>query len=159
MNKSTRDIFENLRGDWILNRTIEDLNLNEINTAIGMASFSHSDVDDINSLQYNETGKLLLKERGKSISFTRKYIYKIVEDRINIILDDGVTKGELFQTIMFENDENELKGSEHICKLDRHNGKYFFVDDINFYIEYTINGPKINLLIKTDYRKKNNVYC
>jgi hypothetical protein len=154
MNKSTRDIFENLRGNWILNRTIEDLYLNKISTAIGVASFSQSDLDDINSLQYNETGKLLLKDTRKSINFTRKYIYKIVEDRIDIILDDGLTKGKLFQTLMFENDKNELKGSEHICKLDIHNGRYFFIDNINFYIEYTINGPKTNLLIKTDYSKK-----
>lgn len=153
MNKRTRDIFENLRGDWILNRTIEDLKLNEINTASGKASFQ-SNFDDIDFLYYKEIGKLLLEKGGKSINFTRKYIYKIVEDRIDIILDDGVTKGKLFQTLIFENDKDELNGSEHICKLDRHNGRYFFIDENNFYIEFTIKGPKTNLLIRTNYSKE-----
>lgn len=153
MNKRTRDIFENLRGDWILNRTIEDLKFNEINTASGKASFQ-SNFDDIDFLYYKEIGKLLLEKGGKSINFTRKYIYKIVEDRIDIILDDGVTKGKLFQTLIFENDKDELNGSEHICKLDRHNGRYFFIDENNFYIEFTIKGPQTNLLIRTNYSKE-----
>ncbi len=156
MNKRARDIFENLRGDWILNRAIEDSNLNEINTASGIASFSQSNLDEIDSLYYIETGKLLLKGEIKSINFTRKYIYKVIDNQINIILDDGVTKGGLFQTLVFENDEDGLKGSEHICKLDRHNGRYIFIDEFNFHIEYTINGPKTNLLIRTDYSKINN---
>ncbi|WP_027003090.1 DUF6314 family protein [Hugenholtzia roseola] len=156
MDKRARNIFENLKGDWTLNRIIKDLNLNEINTASGVASFSQSSLDEIDSLYYVENGKLLLKKINKLINFTREYIYKIVDNQIDIILNDGVTKGNLFQTLIFENNEHELKGSEHICKLDRHNGKYYFIDKFNFYIEYTVNGPKTNLLIRTNYSKINN---
>jgi hypothetical protein len=153
INKNiVKKIFENLKGDWIIKRVINDLNLNKSNYANGIVSFTQSN-NEIDSLNYIENGKLLLNEGNKSINFTRKYIYKIEENRINIILDDGVTKGELFQSHFFENNEDVLKGSEHICKLDKHNGTYIFIDESNFYIEYTVNGPKTNLFIKTEYSK------
>ncbi len=155
-----RNIFENLKGDWIIKRVINDLNLNKSNYANGIASFTQSN-HEIDSLNYIENGKLFLSEDNKPINFTRKYIYKIEDDIINIILDDGVTKGKLFQSLIFNTDEHMLKGSEHICKLDKHNGSYFFIDETNFYIEYTINGPTTNLFIRTDYIRNNieNVYC
>lgn len=40
----------------------------------------------------------------------------MLDNRIDIILDDGVTKGQLFQSLFFENDDEVLKGTEHICK-------------------------------------------
>jgi hypothetical protein len=147
-----RNIFENLKGNWNIKRVINDLNLNKSNFANGIASFTQSKFD-IDSLNYIENGKLVLSEENKTINFTRKYIYRIEDNIINIILDDGLTKGKLFQSLISNNDECVLKGSEHICKLDRHNGSYFFIDETNFYIEYTINGPTTNMLIRTDYIK------
>ena len=147
-----KKVFENFKGDWIIKRLIKDLHLNKSSQANGIASFTQSN-SEIDCLNYIENGKLLLSEENKSINFTRKYIYKIADIRIDIILDDGVTKGELFQSLFFENDEEIVKGSEHICKLDKHNGTYTFIDENNFNIEYTVNGPKTNLLIRTEYSK------
>lgn len=147
-----KKIFENFKGNWIIKRLINDLHLNKSNYANGIASFTQSN-NEIDCLNYIENGKLLLNEGNRSINFTRKYIYKIADNRIDIILDDGVTKGKLFQSLFFENDDEVLKGTEHICKLDKHNGTYIFIDEDNFYIEYTVNGPKINLFIRTEYSK------
>ena len=155
MSHKIRTIFENLRGNWVFDKIIEDLNLQEVNTASGVASFSQLDPDNIDTLSFSESGKLLLKDDATPLNFTRKYIYKIVGNQIDIILDDGVTKGELFQTLIVEENEDVIMGSEHICKLDKHNGKYFFEDNSNFSTEYTVQGNKTNLRIKTTYRKIN----
>lgn len=153
--KDLKDLFDNLIGEWSLNRTIEHVDLYKVETATGIASFTRKEPDESDCLYYEEKGALSLKESEKPINFRRKYIYRIIGDRLDLILDDGATKGQLFQTLTPQEDKSELKGSEHLCRLDRHNGKHYFQDAFHFYTEYTVEGPKTNLLIKTHFRKVN----
>lgn len=111
------------------------------------------DKTDYNSLHYEETGVLCLSNSSKKINFTRKYIYQLKDDTIHILLNDGVTKGELFQSLIPLDDGNSFVGTEHICRLDVHNGKYFFKNEFSFDTEYTVKGLDSNLEIKSIYSK------
>lgn len=152
MSKDLRDIFENLTGKWTLNRVIYHLDINVSETALGTASFSKIDFDKSNSLHYEETGILLLQQGIRKINFNRKYIYQLNAESIDIILDDGVTKGQLFQTLTPQENGKDLKGTEHSCRLDKHNGKHFFENEFSFHTEYTITGPAGLKTLPNNYR-------
>ncbi len=146
-------IFKSLSGKWTLNRTIYHIGINQIDKASGIASFTKSNSDEPNSLFYDEIGKLSLHTGSKKINFNRKYKYQLNKDSIEIYLNDGVTKGNLFQTLTPTKNKIDLLGTEHVCNLDKHNGKHIFKDEFSFYTEYTVKGPKTDLQIKTYYDK------
>ena len=154
MKKDLKDIFENLTGNWTLKRTINHVDSDLIDKAIGTATFSRSDLNQPNSLYYKETGKLYLQKGAKEINFRREYIYTLNKESIEIILNDGVTKGQLFQTLSPQESNLGLKGSEHICRLDKHNGAHFFETETSFRTEYSVTGPNTNLRIETNYEKR-----
>lgn len=147
-----KEIFKNLEGHWSLNREIVDIMANSLTHAMGKVVFIKGKEMDSNILNYVETGVLLINE-SKKINFTKKYIYQLTNDAIHIILDDGVTKGELFQTLIHLGDTCSFVGTEHICKNDKHNGKYHFTNEHEFSIEYVVKGPNMNFQIKSIYTR------
>lgn len=154
--KSIKEIFNGLEGNWLFDRKIKNLTTNTLDFANGKASFTFLDKNDYNSLYYEETGVLSLSSSSKKINFTRKYIYQLKDDTIDILLNDGVTKGELFQSLIPLDDGNSFVGTEHVCRLDLHNGKYFFKNESSFDTEYTVKGSNSNLEIKSVYTKIEN---
>ncbi|WP_291724989.1 DUF6314 family protein [Bernardetia sp.] len=147
-----KEIFDNLVGNWSFERKIYDRKTQNLDTARGNASFVVSKAET-NKLFYQEKGILLLAKSSKQINFQRKYVYFLENNAIHIFLDDGVTKGKLFQTLIPLESENSFIGTEHICRLDRHNGKYFFKDKSSFTTEYTITGKDSNIEIQSIYLK------
>lgn len=145
------EIFNNLEGKWALNREITDSKKNAVYLAQGMAIFKKNLKPEI--LYYVENGHVQIKESSNPLKFSRKYIYKLNQDSIDIYLDDGPTKGKLFQRIEINNLNENFIGSEHLCRLDKHNGTYHFIDEFNFRIKYTVVGPNTNLFIKTIFSK------
>lgn len=153
MEKRLGDVFKKLEGDWIFSRTILNLSDNETRIAEGLAKFFKKNGNDYFTLNYEEFGELSIQRSEKKIKFKRKYIYKLKEGSIDIILDDGVTRGELFQTLHPDDNLSEFNGTEHVCRLDKHNGRHTIYDDFSFSTEYTVKGPDSNLIIKTDFKK------
>ena len=153
MNQNLKTIFNNLAGNWSFYRKIHNLKTDEINQAIGNASFLFMDKQDLNSLYYEENGTVTLAQNSKTLHFNRKYIYKFEDDTIHIFLNDGVTKGKLFQSLIPSKNENSFTGTEHICRLDKHNGSYFFENEYSFRTKYSIIGVNTNLEIESVYRK------
>ena len=151
--RSLENIFESLVGAWSLDRTIIHIELDQIDTAKGIAVFLKGTPTHPDTLFYEENGQLTLDKAAKAINFKRKYIYKMRAESIDIILNDGVTKGTLFQTLTPQQGNVELTGSEHLCRLDKHSGKHFFQNEHNFETEYTVLGPNTNLFIKTCYQR------
>ncbi|MGB0868894.1 MAG: DUF6314 family protein [Flavobacteriales bacterium] len=152
MIKNQKTIFENLKGVWSFNREIIDLNSNEINKATGKVIFTQINA---NKLHYLEEGQLLIVRNDAKLNFKREYLYELKEEQIHIILNDGLTKGDLFQKL-FLSENNNMLGTEHMCNLDSHNGRYHFTNKHEFYTEFTIVGPKVNQVIKTTFSKSNN---
>jgi len=151
------EIFQSLKGNWSFIREITDLKTDITEHAKGKAAFIIS--NNPNVLHYQEQGELTLRANAKKIKFSRKYIYQLKSDSIDIILDDGVTKGKLFQTLTRQEDDDSFVGSEHSCRLDKHNGSHHFDHDSAFHTTYTVIGPNSDLLITTHYikQKENNV--
>lgn len=153
MTQNLKEIFNNLAGNWSFHRKINDLKANEINKATGNASFSFMDKTDFNTLYYEENGIIALSQTSKSLNFHRKYIYKFQDDAIHIFLNDGVTKGKLFQSLIPSENKNSFTGTEHICRLDKHNGSYFFENEHFFRTKYSVIGTNTNLKIESVYQK------
>ncbi len=149
MESDIKKIFSNLEGDWKLSREIINNNENHTLNAKGIACF----IRDLETFFYEEKGEVLLNDNSKRIKFNRKYIYKLCGEYIDIILNDGLTKGELFQRLYFSDVTSEFEGSEHICRLDKHNGKHIFIDDFSFKTRYTVKGPNTDLIIETLFIK------
>lgn len=154
--KSIKEIFNSLEGNWLFDREIKNLTNDTLDFANGKASFIFLEKTDYNSLYYEETGILSLSNSSKKINFTRKYIYQLKDDTIHILLNDGVTKGDLFQSLIPLNNGCDFIGTEHICRTDIHNGNYFFENEFTFYTEYSIKGSNSDLEIKSTYSKIEN---
>ncbi|MBN2790714.1 MAG: hypothetical protein JXR69_11035 [Candidatus Delongbacteria bacterium] len=146
-----KDIFENLEGSWTLNREFVDLDTGVKHSASGNAVFKKNKA---NILAYEETGVLSLPENSANLNFTRKYLYELKDNAIHIILDDGINRGDLFQKLIPTEDERVFKGTEHLCVNDTYNGTYHFINENEFSIEIIKKGPRMNVEIKTSYRKK-----
>ena len=100
MHKNIKDIFESLESNWELTREFLNLETNTKTFATGFASFTKLNKLDQNLLSYEEKGTLTLADNSTKIKFTRKYIYQLKDNKINIILNDGINKGQLFQTLI-----------------------------------------------------------
>lgn len=153
MLKDINQIFTSLNGEWKLERQIVDVNTKASHQATGIARFTWANPTEKTTYAYKETGKLELEHGGHSIQFNRRYIYQLKEDAIHIILDDGVTKGKLFQTLIPQKTDCGFVGSEHVCRADKHNGEYQFINENSFKTAFTIKGPKNHVQIKTTFTK------
>ncbi len=153
MITNTQAIFGHLIGNWTFERQIHDQNLGAIHQAIGRVTFCTIENQNPNTLLYNEEGTVTMGNDKAKANFKREYIYQLFNDEIHIILNDGVTKGQLFQTLIPSRNEDHFIGTEHICKLDRHNGKYAFLSPSAFRTEFTVIGPNTNLRIESEFKK------
>jgi len=158
MENALLKIFKNLEGDWILNRKIYDAVRDKVEYATGEATF-RSDINlnmDGNILAYEELGILKLSKTKKSLKFKRSYIYKYLNEEIEIYLNDGLTKGTLFQKLLKREGEDQCSfvGTEHLCRLDRHNGGYYFKNAEEFETYFSIVGENKKIEIETSFKKK-----
>lgn len=156
MKKELFEIFKNLEGEWSFNRKIYDAINDNNDFASGITVFSFNKYDtNKNILNYEETGILQLSQANKQLNFKRKYVYKYHNEEIEIYLDDGLTKGKLFQKLISKNNQKECSfvGTEHICRLDKHNGQYNFKNNHEFETFFTIEGEHKRIEIATSFKK------
>ena len=153
MITDTQEIFGHLIGNWTFERQIHDQNLGAVHQATGRVTFSTLENQDPNALLYSEEGIVTMADDKAKANFKREYIYQLFNDEIHIMLNDGVTKGQLFQTLIPSGNEDHFIGTEHICRLDRHNGKYAFISPSAFLTEFTVIGPDTNLRIESAFKK------
>ena len=146
------NIFDTLEGQWQLRRTIVDRFAGDTNHAHGTASFVRGAA--AHQLIYTETGIVQLVATGKELRFQRSYIYKLEHDQLVIYLNDGVTKGKVFQALTPLDDSCQFKGEDHLCRSDVHSGHYRFVSATEFEIEQVVKGPGTGLLITSRFLKR-----
>ncbi|MCK4979069.1 MAG: hypothetical protein KAS62_01675 [Candidatus Delongbacteria bacterium] len=148
-------MFKSLESDWELTREFLNLETNTKDFATGNALFTKLNKIDQNLLSYEESGTLTLTDNSTKINFNRKYIYELKDNKINIILNDGINKGQLFQTLIPTDNGCSFVGTEHICINDKYNGKYIFINKNEFSIEIIKKGPRSNLRIMTRFNRRN----
>src|SRR5260221_9978398 len=130
-------IFSNLIGSWKFHRII--LNEGEVN---GIAHFKKMDPF---SLHYREEGELVL--RNQSFNVYRDYLYKFQDQTISVFFQESPPR--LFHDLEFISDRT-AKGS-HLCGKDTYDAIYEFLSPSSFKINYSIQGPKKNQLIRTNF--------
>lgn len=148
MISKARSKFNSLEGKWIFTRVIDDKITNNRNTANGEAIFIKLEND---TYQYNESGILELNFRY--YPFTRSYIYSFINEGVDIIFNDGLSKGQIFNRLDFNVDIDNCSDS-HICNLDKHFSEYQFISDFEFEIKHTVVGPVVNYISFTSFTKK-----
>lgn len=157
MERPLLKIFRNLEGQWLISRRINDAVNGKTEFAEGTAVFRSKPGVQVEGeiLEYEETGVLTLTDANKQVNFRRNYIYKYADEIIEIYLDDGVTKGKLFQRLLQAGDADQcaFTGTEHICRTDKHYGSYNFINESAFETSFTIEGTNKSISITTVYKK------
>ncbi len=137
--------FNNLAGNWLLKRTI-----NQSAHVTGTAKFT-SDSEHAHHLLYSEEGELLLDNATQPIHSFNEYIYALVKDELNIFTACGSQPKELLHTLRFTHDNNNdpaIAYGYHLCGSDHYFGKYI-LDNKTIKIRYEITGPAKIFLIET----------
>jgi len=156
MQSAAQHIFNHLTGSWHFQRKIKDIYKATTVHAQGKANFYVISSDEPKRLQYEERGKLFLPKKLQPVSFTRRYVYELIGDIIHIWLDDGMTSGDLFQSLIPQEKIGHFIGTAHLCRLDIHKGKYFFSSESSFDIAYEIEGPQTHLEILSNFVRLSN---
>ncbi len=146
-------IFQNLEGTWRFARTLSDQANDMFFTAGGQAVFEKMDSEQ-NQLYYREMGVLNLSGKQKEVSFYRKYIFRLTDEMIQVLFDDGASKGKLYQALLPKQEKGQFVGTEHLCVDDTYTGLYSFPNENEFSVVYMVQGPNKNLEIKTIYKKQ-----
>lgn len=152
------NIFKRFKGNWIVNRSINDKLKNNITSLNGIAWFRHS-YKDLNLLKYRE--EVLFKD---TIPLFREYIYYYDKkhNEIKVFFNEGDNESNfdsienlrLFVKLENRNNNYLTLDANHICKLDNYKADYKFINQILFRIEYSVIGPNKNYHMISDYIKK-----
>jgi hypothetical protein len=144
-------LYNRLKGYWLFQRMITDHALSVTITADGTADF-HPDKTQSHILHYTEQGQMTLPGQNDPQDFSRCYDYLFYPDKIEILFADGISVGQLFQTLKIT-DTEKIKISEdsHLCGADLYKGIYDFTLEDRFSIIYHVIGPRKNYTMETVY--------
>ncbi len=147
---NTAKIFKNLRGNWTIERTID--NQGRMN---GIAWFRNSN-NEQNTLHYREEGVFTLNS-GRSCNIYREYVYRFQNNNISAYFVENGKTDRLFHILEF--DSPALTGStmkakaKHICRCDTYDVIYEFYSDNAFNIIYQVKGPLKNYVSSTFFKR------
>ena len=141
-------------------------------TSSGSANFS--ELGDAGTLLFSERGNLVTTEDFKT-AFTRRYIYQLSEDNLELVVSfpstsssatGDITIGELFHNIIFQpgSSSNDLDpivtlvglAQNHQCRQDLYKTNYQFTFDAqhrltSFEISDSVRGPQKDWEATTTY--------
>jgi Family of unknown function (DUF6314) len=143
-------LLQTLSGAWKLDRAISDaVSGAPIATLQGSAEFT---LQGGNDALYAENGTLTMGQ-GPSVSANRLYFYRQQPDGVAIYFDEA--RERLFQTLVLSGDgKTGLQARDlHLCAPDRYEGRYHFLPDGGFEIEYRVTGPHKSYVSRTVYRR------
>lgn len=127
----TEDIFNDLAGNWSIERTIEPGG-----RFIGQAQFIP---EGKSSLTYREEGVLTLDD-GTVLNPTKKYEWRLEQGAIAIYFADGVSNGKIFHRIVPDTEGKAI--ADHHCSPDFYKSSYHFNMPDQFHIVHDVEGPK-----------------
>lgn len=143
------------KGAWSFNRDIKiDNGITIYGTATGNAVFEpKTEFTDCNTLIYSEKGMLTISQTQVTSTFHRSFRY-VFADTMAVYFNDRVDIGKLYQE--YRSDENKqtfTSSDAHLCVADNYNAEYKIFDDKSFRLIQSIQGPKKDFLIITDFQK------
>lgn len=151
----TQDLFGYMKGTWTFEREIL-LNNSKKNygNASGKAIWETTTI--AHTLQYHETGKLLINETQHQQAFFRNYQYRITEEGLDIYFDDELTQNfNLYQQYVFQKGINKLIPKEvHVCNKDLYEGDFTLTNENHFVHTSIVTGPHKDYIIITRYKRE-----
>ena len=148
LSPGLHNIYNGLIGQWSIKRDISDTG-----TYKGHAVFT---VINDRQLTYREDGVLWI-DHGREVAGYRDFIYHFHGNIIDIIFNDGPSKGENYNHFIFEND-NMQAHHIHYCGNDQYKCDFIFNNPQSFQIQTHIIGPKKNSKIITEYTRVTDQY-
>ena len=135
-----RPLYDILRGNWSVNRVIDDRHAVQTATFTGSASFTATGTD----LAYLETGELALG--SATMKAERRYTWTCHANRACVTHADGSP----FHT--FTLSDGRAK-AEHLCGEDLYLGAYRFEAQDAWRVTWTVSGPRKDYTATTMYRR------
>lgn len=136
------DLAAALTGAWRLSRRVS-----------GQAEMSGTAVfaPEGEGLRYHESGELQLPD-GQKLAFSRNYLYRFVEDRIEIMFDEPEPR--LFQSVKLIHSAGQITGQGfHNCPPDVYVSVYRFSLPTDFSIVHRVDGPRKSYDIESDFTR------
>ncbi|MBS1781089.1 MAG: hypothetical protein JST70_17315 [Bacteroidetes bacterium] len=143
------------KGAWTFSRDIKiDNGITIYGTATGHASFDpKTKFADCNTLIYSEKGILTISQTGMTSTFHRSFRY-VFANNMTVYFNDGVDVGKLYQEYRLDKHKQTFTAScTHLCVQDNYNAEYRILDEKSFRLTQSIQGPKKDFLITTDFQR------
>lgn len=112
-----------------------------------------------NELLYTENGRLILSS-GKTYNSQRSYIYQFNHTHANIFFAEDNLKKDLFLKLNFPSTQFNLPMqtfAEHTCKDDYYRAHFKLVSTNEFFIHYSVSGPRKDYRIENKYSRQQKV--
>jgi hypothetical protein len=139
-NKRLLSPFDRLPGKWRITRVIP-----------GHASITgnaHVVLLAATEALYEERVEVAL-ESGKSLTGTRRYLYRRTQDGMDILFAETQ---QLFQSLQFLPDGNNLVAeASHDCAKDRYCSRYILRGADCWTVRHTVRGPRKNYVSTTEF--------
>jgi len=133
-------LYDTLRGNWSVNRVINDRKGNQNGSFTGTAGFSGPD----STLLYIEDGTLAIA--GSTLRAQRRYHWVCEGNTAEVSYDDG----RFFHRFAV------IDGSataEHLCGEDLYRASYAFRSASDWQVTWRVTGPRKDYTSVTSYRR------
>ena len=134
----TQPLYDSLRGNWSINRVIDDRRAQQKGKFVGVASFC----GQAGTLLYTEEGELDLG--GAKMRASRRYQWSFQGLTVSVAYADGQPFHE------FDLSGNTATAS-HLCGDDTYYGEYAFYLPDQWQVIWTVSGPRKDYTSKTLY--------
>ncbi len=142
----TSAIFHFLEGTWHFTRRISHYGQMQ-----GTATFRKAPSNG-NQLHYREDGQLQSND-GTSMTAFREYNYRLENGVISVYFTDQ----KLFHTLIFDQTASDhttiTATATHLCECDTYDATYTFKIPNEFFLRYTVKGPKKEFSIETIFQR------
>lgn len=148
-DKELQDFFDMLDGEWHFIREVSGRTASA--SAQGTARFTRQNPHEYD---FRENGTLSLTS-GEKMQFFRSYIYRLTQNRLDVLYGDGPQQGEHYQSYRYDPEFNRLLAvEEHHCSADCYRGTYRLIDRNTFILRTEVDGPKKDYVIGTTFIRK-----
>lgn len=136
-------LYDYLRGNWSVNRHIDDRLTGGESIFTGTASFTGA----ATTLAYRETG--VLSHGGTRMQAARSYLWQCQPDRAHVMFDA--------QRPFHEVDlKDSAATARHLCGDDLYLGSYAFEGADTWQVTWDVEGPRKHYRSVTTYRRAPN---
>ena len=130
--------WEDFKGEWRINRQIEDFVASETSSFTGRAEFT----PDGDRYAYFERGTL--QTAGRLLLAERRYVWQREDEEISVLFEDG----RPFHRFSLEGDAE----ASHFCDPDTYDVNYSFAENA-WSAVWRVKGPRKDYRMESSYQR------